>query len=167
MTCNRFTLPRILSTDRDRLQPNAYLATYVVLLAGWSGCLIGCGRNDWGYVEGVVTLDGQPVGPGMLIFEPVETDRRSDPSAVAHFDAQGTYTLGAGKKQGAPVGKYRVTIIGGDSASFSDEMTTEAEIKSLIPPRYQSPEAGLTANVATGKQVINFELKHQNKRTIR
>ena len=62
------------------------------------------------------------------------------------------------------MGDYRVTIMGGDSSSFAEEMTTREEATSLIPARYQSPEAGLTANVAAGKQTINFELKKQNTR---
>jgi hypothetical protein len=166
MTYDRLTLVRTPPANREWLRVNSYLirATYIGLLFGLFGCLIGCGSDDWGYVEGVVTLEGQPVGPGTLIFEPVGVDRRSGPSAVGHLDAQGAYTLGAGKKKGAAVGEYRVTIMGGDSDSFAEEMTTKAEAKTLIPARYQSPEAGLTANVAAGKQVINFELTKQNKR---
>ncbi len=132
------------------------------------GCLIGCGSSDWGYVNGVVTLEGQPVGPGTLIFDPVLPDRVSGPSSTGHVNAQGEYKLmSAGKKkgkEGAPVGDYRVTIIGGDSSSLADEMTTQAEATSLIPARYQNPEAGLTASVAAGKQTINFDLKKQNQR---
>lgn len=128
------------------------------------GCLIGCGGSDWGYVTGVVTLEGQPVGPGTLIFDPVGPNRAS---STGHLNAQGEYTLmSAGKtkgKAGAPVGDYRVTIMGGDSSSFAEEMTTREEATSLIPARYQSPEAGLTANVTAGKQTINFELKKQSK----
>ena len=149
-TYNRFTLRRI---------------GFVFVLFG---CLIGCGSSDWGYVKGVVTLEGQPVGPGTLIFDPVGPDRGSDPSSTGHLNAQGEYTLmSAGKKkgkEGAPVGDYRVTIMGGDFSSFAEEMTTHEEATSLIPARYQSPEAGLTANVAAGNQTINFELKKQNQR---
>jgi hypothetical protein len=136
----------------------------VAFLFGLFGCPIGCGSSDWGYVEGIVTLEGQPVGPGTLIFEPAGPDRRSEPSAVGHLNAQGEYTLSAGEKIGASVGEYRVTIIGGDSASFAEEMKMPEEARSLIPARYQSSEAGLTANVAPGKQTIDFELKKQNKR---
>ncbi len=135
------------------------------------GCMIGCGSSDWGYVTGVVTLEGQPVGPGTLIFDPAGPDRRGEPSSTGHVNAQGEYTLmSAGKKKGkkgAPVGDYRVTIMGGDSSSFAEEMTTQEEATSLIPARYQSPEAGLTANVVAGNQTINFELQKQNKQRIR
>ena len=143
MTCDRFALP---------------------LLFGLFTCLAGCGDPEWGYVEGVVTLEGQRVGPGVLTFEPMGTERQNEPSAVGHVDDQGNYTLGGGKKKGAAVGAYRVTITGGDSDSFAEEMRTKAEATTLIPARYQDPESGLTANVVAGKQVINFELEKQSKR---
>ena len=140
---------------------------HVGLILGVLGCLTGCGSSDWGRVEGVVTLEGQPVGPGTLVFEPVGTDGKAGPSSMGHLNAQGEYRLmSAGKKkgkEGAPVGDYRVTIMGGDSSSLAEEMTTQDEAQSLIPARYQSPEAGLTAKIKAGKQTIDFDLKKDVK----
>jgi hypothetical protein len=115
----------------------------------------GCGRADWGYLEGTVLLNGQPVGPGTITLEPVEGNRAG---AVASFGENGKFVVrSAGRREGAPTGEYRVLIYGGES--FGEEQAGSRP-QSKIPSRYSKPSAtDLTVTIAPGKQTANFDLK--------
>lgn len=118
----------------------------------------GCGRSDWGYVEGVVTLEGEPVGPGTLLFEPAGPGQTK--SAMAHFGEDGRYELmSPGDELGAPVGEYHVAVYGGGEGSFGEEQVGPAS-QSQIPRRYLDPgTSGLTATVQQGNNTIDFNLE--------
>ena len=117
----------------------------------------GCGRSDWGYVEGVVTLHGEAVGPGTLVFEPVDSEQGR--SAMAHFGEDGRYALkSAGNETGAPSGEYRVVVHAQGEGDFGDEQAGPPGEPS-IPPRYLGYGAGLTATVEAGSNTINLELE--------
>jgi hypothetical protein len=115
----------------------------------------GCGQGDWGYATGTVTLNGQPVGPGVITLEPVDGDRAG---AIARFGEDGKFQVtSARRKEGAPVGEYRVLIQGGES--FGEEQVGPKPA-SKIPQRYSKPgTSDLTATIKPGKQTINFDLK--------
>lgn len=119
----------------------------------------GCQKQDWGYVTGTVTVDGQPVGPGTLVFEPADKERRNAPSSLAYFDEQGQFeVVSVGKQKGAQAGKYYVVIMEGAPGVLADE-NAPAQVKpSQIPPRYSDYDAGLTAHIEPGDQVIDFPL---------
>ncbi len=119
----------------------------------------GCADKDWGYVTGTVTVDGQPVGPGSIMFEPENPVSVTTPSAIAHFREDGKYELkSAGNKKGAPVGKYLVMIHGRSEEQFGDE-TIDPNHKSAIPAKYLNHRlSGLTAEVKPGSQTIDFPL---------
>jgi hypothetical protein len=122
-------------------------------------CLIqgGCGSRDWGYVDGVVTLGGDPIGPGTLVFEPTGPDLTV--SGIAHFDESGRYELkSAGNKTGVPVGEYRVRVDGKGQEDFTEERTGPPPAPA-IPRQYLDYGAGLTATVESGNNTINLELK--------
>jgi hypothetical protein len=121
-------------------------------------CLAGgCGPSDWGYVEGVVTLGGEPIGPGTLVFEPVSTDQTR--SGIAHFGEDGRYQLvSAGNKEGLPVGEYRIRVDGKGEGSFGEERVGPPAA-SPIPQEYLQYRANLTATVESGSNTINLELK--------
>jgi hypothetical protein len=113
---------------------------------------IGCGGGDWGYVQGVVTLGGSPIGPGTLILEPA--DPESGIRAItASFGEDGRFELKSGADEpGVPAGEYRVRI-------FTDEQAAPTQ-PSKIPRRYSDySTSGLTANVQPGDNTIDFELK--------
>jgi hypothetical protein len=118
----------------------------------------GCGGGDWGYVQGVVKLDGQPVGPGTLILEPADP-QASSRAVIAYFGEDGGYELKtAADEPGVPAGEYRVRIYGRGGAEFTEESATPPP-PSKIPPRYSDySTSGLTANVQPGDNTINFEL---------
>lgn len=121
-------------------------------------CLQGCSDSNWGYVEGTVTVNGQPVGPGSMMFEP-ENASVTTPSAIAHFREDGKYVLkSAGNKNGAPVGTYFVMIHGRSEEAFGDEVV-DPNHKSAIPAKYLNHRvSGLKAEVKPGKQTIDFDL---------
>ena len=123
---------------------------------------VGCGGSDWGKVTGIVTVDGQPVGPGTLVFEPSDESRVNDPSSLGYFDDSGRYELvSVGKKRGAPTGNYRVLVMEGGPASLAGEgsaVALQRTRKSAIPKRYGDYAAGLTAEVEPGRQEIDFQL---------
>ena len=63
--------------------------------------ICGCSDDKWGYVSGRVTLQGKPVGPGSMMFEPENPPTVTTPSAIAHFREDGKYTLkSAGNRNG-------------------------------------------------------------------
>jgi hypothetical protein len=115
----------------------------------------GCGAADWGYLDGTVRLNGQPVGPGTLTLEPVEGDRAG---AIASFGEDGKFSIrSARRKEGAPTGEYRVLVYGGES--FGEEQTGPRP-KSKIPLRYSSPSTtDLTVTIEPGNQTVEFDLK--------
>jgi hypothetical protein len=124
-------------------------AAVVLLMAA------GCGNADRGYLTGTVLLSGQPVGPGTLSFEPLDGDR---PGGSAFFGEDGKYTLmSAGRKEGAPIGEYRVLVYGGEG--FGEE-TPGPRPKSKIPARYANPQTSdLKITIQPGKQTFDFDLK--------
>jgi hypothetical protein len=120
-----------------------------VLLAG------GCGKADWGYLSGTVKLNGQPVGPGTITFEPTDAERAG---SIASFGEDGQYTvISAGRKEGARVGEYRVLIQGG--STFGEE-TVGPRPASKIPARYANPQTSdLKVTIESGSKTHDFELK--------
>jgi hypothetical protein len=115
----------------------------------------GCGQGDWGYLEGTVLLNGQPVGPGTITFEPLDQDRAG---AIAGFGEDGKYSVvSAGRKEGAKTGEYRVLIHGGEG--FGEE-SSGSRPKSPIPARYAQPgTSDLKVTIEPGKQTFDFNLK--------
>lgn len=133
---------------------NRSLSAFVLLAA-----IAGCGRSDWGYVTGTVTVDGQAVGPGTLVFEPTDPKNVNGPSSLGYFGEDGRYQLlSVGKVEGAAAGEYRVVIMPGAPGSLSDENTKLKDVKTAIPARYFDYGAGLTASVIPGSQAIDFAL---------
>ncbi|MGL4514402.1 MAG: hypothetical protein ACRCT8_15040 [Lacipirellulaceae bacterium] len=120
---------------------------------------VGCGRTDWGYVAGAVTVDGQAVGPGTLVFEPTDPKNLNGPSSLGYFGEDGRYELlSVGKVRGAVAGEYRVVIMPGAPGALSDENTKLKDVKTSIPAKYFDYGAGLTATVTPGSQSIDFPL---------
>lgn len=122
--------------------------------------VIGCGDKDWGYVTGTVMVDGRPVGPGSLMFEPVDPDANTVSAAIAHFKEDGKYVLkSAGNREGAKAGEYRVMIHGRSEEKFGEE-AIDPTAPSAIPARYLDyGSSGLTRTIESGQNTIDFDLK--------
>jgi len=143
-------------------------------VAVFGGC--GDGGPSVNYVEGRVTLDGNPVPKATVVFSPVEggTGR----PAVGTTDESGVYKLTDAQStdvgSGAATGEYRVGITkvaasgGSGAATENDETaylkaspTSTVALKSEIPTTYNRPEdSGLKASIKSGSnQGVDFDLK--------
>ena len=115
-----------------------------VLLA--AGC--GGGGVELGDVSGRVTLDGKPLPNALVRFQPEKGGR----SAQGITDADGRYKLNySARDTGALAGKSKVLITTGsleDSSRRSEK----------VPKKYND-ETELTAEVTSGDNAINFDLR--------
>jgi hypothetical protein len=116
-------------------------------------------------VSGVVKYQGQPLENAQVVFIP---DTASAPPASGATDKNGRYHLMTHVPgDGAIVGKYRVMV----TARGPDKILPEGQSVSglpggntepgdpLIPQKYFLPDtSGLTADVKSGRNPINFEL---------
>lgn len=60
-------------------------------------------------VKGKVTVDGQPVTSGHVVYVPTDATDTAGLSAGT-IDSNGEYTISTGGKSGAPLGKYKVMV---------------------------------------------------------
>lgn len=116
----------------------------------------GCGRAKpnvpFGTVQGTVTLDGKPLAGAAVMFEP-ETGRPS----YGTTNESGVFSLMyRGNPWGAIVGHHRVRIT--TEGLLEDSPNAPPKIvKERLPKRYHT-ESILTAEVDSGKNVIDFAL---------
>jgi hypothetical protein len=102
--------------------------------------------------EGTVTYKGKPLEKGQVQFLPTE-----GPAAVGMIE-DGKFILGTnGVGNGAPPGKYRVTVFSYTNVKSKFGETTS---KSVIPNRYTNPDSsGLVEEVPdAGKKDFKIEL---------
>ncbi len=126
-------------------RPALFLATSFLLLAG-------CGHgSNLGAVEGVVTLDGNPLPGAVVSFRPVNGGKQS----YGRTDANGHYELRySAKEMGAAVCKHKVTLTTatgeGPEARFQVEK---------VPPQYlHSATTNLEKEVARGANKFDLDL---------
>ena len=125
------------------------------LLLAYCGCNSNSG--NMGTVEGVVTLDGKPLDQVTIAFYP--TNGRG---SLGFTDADGRYSLVyTSSKDGALIGPHKVTISTATEGpdQYSSPGAPEAR-KETMPARYLDKKTtDLTANVESGKNTIDFNLK--------
>ena len=78
------------------------LAAGSLLVIGSSGC----SGPETGHVSGKVTVGGQPLSQGTVLFE----DAAAGISVNAPLESDGTYTVKTFDRDGLPPGSYRVAI---------------------------------------------------------
>lgn len=102
-----------------RLFASRCLSVGLVLCLGLAmGCGGGKKMPPLNPVSGKVTVDGQPLTVGQVTFTPdiaIPTDdaKKEGPGvgpSSGTINSDGTYKLFTGGKEGAPAGKYRVTV---------------------------------------------------------
>ncbi|RMG00676.1 MAG: carboxypeptidase regulatory-like domain-containing protein [Planctomycetota bacterium] len=133
----------------------------LVLTAVGTLFLAGCGKKgpQLTPVEGVVTLDGQPLEGAMVLFEPQEGGR----PATGLTDAQGHFTLKTLEPgDGAQVGVNAVAV----TKEKENPNAPPVEEGEIVPieyathPLYASPKtSGITVNVQPGMGPVTIELK--------
>ena len=155
------------------------------LFAGVLAALVGCGGSTpkavpTEMVEGVVTLDGQPVPEATVTFVPVQDGVGA--SATGMTDAEGKYVLtavgaGIGAELGAGTlpGEYYVGVLKvslpdippsdklGDSAavdSAAAKPPQDAQVTYIVPDKFRDPQSsGIQVTVKAGKNNIPIDLK--------
>jgi hypothetical protein len=131
-----------------------------ILFLSCVAAIAGCGEKNWATVHGTITMNGAPIGPGTIMFEPANTVDTRARSGIGNFKEDGKYTVrSAGRREGIPAGEYRVLIDGKPAESSGDEFVDPSKI-TKIPAKYQNSErSGLTATLEAGENTVNFDLK--------
>ncbi|QEG36433.1 hypothetical protein [Bythopirellula goksoeyrii] len=118
--------------------------------------LAGCGSEYGSTAIGVVTLDGNPITPGLVTFVP------EDPTAVpsvSNLDSNGGYELKTNKLPGLSPGKYRASVQAFRPPDVPEGQRSFEPSEPLVPEKYlQVTTSGLEYNVELGSNTINIEL---------
>ncbi len=154
--------------DRVRLMNHHFSASRqsrsvrICLLLG-IGVLSACSSSEIAPVSGRVTLNGEPVGPGTVMFMPDSKRGTKGKAATGHFGEDGTYQLGTHKEDdGALIGHHKVIIRprsdddaegGADAEGFVHPRETS------IPLKYGNPRVPeLEFEVQPGANQADFDL---------
>jgi hypothetical protein len=122
-------------------------------IARWLGLVvvlacIGCNSSE-SSVSGSVTVDGQPLKEGDIIFEPA--DGQGSPAAGKIVDGKYSIKIAPGNK--------KVRINASRPAKKPDPVMGAAARESMIAKEFNE-QSTLTADVKGGKQEgVNFEVK--------
>jgi len=147
------------------------LLTLTFALVMMTGCGGGA-KFSTELVEGVVTLDGEPLADAAVTFSPATGSEGT--TATGKTDASGKYVLTAmqGGKDGGgtTVGKYNISVFKEAATktytqqeiekASNDGVSLDMGYKLLVPQKYTSvTKSGLTAEIVKGKNTVNLELK--------
>ena len=120
--------------------------------------VVGCGPgSDMGYVTGVVTLEGEPVGYADVAFYTA-----GGRPSVATTKSDGSYELVYTRdKKGALVGEHKVTIVQENPNQGVPEEERVTDFVSVKIPRVYTDKktTDLTAKVINGSNEFDFDLK--------
>ena len=121
--------------------------------------LQGCGGRSYAPVSGTVTLDGKPVAKAVVTFIPLPDpgSKEAGDSASGKTNEKGEYTLQTytprGMKDGAQVGKHKVSISQQETRGEGDRSVTREKL-----PKKYNEQTTLTADVTAGGPPIDFPL---------
>ena len=132
---------------------------FAVVLLTW--CAMGCGSGDVprGAASGKVTLDGEPILKGTIMFLP--TGENSGGSATAEI-VEGKYVIP--RKLGPAIGQHRVEVIAvrnngkKEAGSPYPPGTMVDDIEQYVPPKFNH-QSELKADVKSGDNTLSFDLK--------
>jgi hypothetical protein len=119
-------------------------------------CLAGCGGTGQAEVEGTVLYDGQPIKGGSIAFLPAGTDQgRAGGGTIL----DGRYHIPA--KFGPLPGRYRVEIRWAKPTGrqFISETGHTLDVTEEGLPEKYNDKSELTAELKSGKNTVNFDLK--------
>ena len=136
--------------------------TYAVLFAWIVVAAAGCGSAPAPTfpVEGTVTLNGQPVQSGTVLFHSVEkTANGQGYTARGNIDHGGHYRLTTfSPNDGAVAGQHRVAVLASMAQVPESTMSGKPQA-SPIPPIYSSPStSGLQFEVTDCTNQIDLQL---------
>ena len=145
---NRFVRAFVVAISRSPL-PAAMMMLIVALEAG-----CGPSRPVLLPAEGLVTLDGKPLGDAAVVFQPKAGGR----PASARTDASGRFKVGTYTPQdGALPGEHTVTI----AAVESSGPPNAPEVRWITPKKYSNNQSGFSATVAAGSKTFTFDLSSE------
>ncbi len=119
-----------------------------------------CSRSSQeSQVSGVVTLDGNAIGPGIIVFAPLGSGK----PATGSIESDGSFMLMTSRETGLAPGKYQVAVSVREVPQNVKRGDRPPPGKLLIPEKYEdSTTSGLEYEVAPGKNTIDIELKSQS-----
>jgi hypothetical protein len=119
--------------------------------------LSGCSRSNFeSSVSGTVTLDGQPIGPGFLVFAPAAGDTNPANGAI---QTDGSYELKTANDAGLNAGKYKVSVTILDQPDVPPGERSYVVAKSRIPEKYSDmTTSSLEFDVQSGSNTIDIRL---------
>jgi hypothetical protein len=128
---------------------HAILAAGILAAAGCSGGM----ESE---VSGAVTLDGEPVGPGTVVFAPAEGTTNPADGAI---QLDGSYFLKTSRDVGLKAGKYKASVTVFDQPDVKPGERSMTPAKLVTPQKYADPAtSGLEYEVEPGKNSIDIEL---------
>jgi len=112
-------------------------------------CSAGCGDSSGPKlvpVAGKVTVDGQPVKAGTLSFRPDKSKGNMSPHEPGgEIDSAGNFKLFTNRKEGAPVGWYRVAVMAGEPVDVGN---LSGQARWFANPKFASADtSGLSVEV--------------------
>jgi hypothetical protein len=124
------------------------------------GFAAGCSRSSQeSQVSGNVSLDGGEIGPGIIVFAPVDNGT----PAIGPIEDDGSYSMSTSHEVGLSAGKYKVGISIRELPTNVQRGDRLPPGKLLIPQKYEdSATSGLEYDVAPGSNTIDIELKSQS-----
>jgi len=119
--------------------------------------LCGCSNSSQeSRVSGHVTVDGNRLGPGTVVFASVGGGK----PATGSIDAGGSYSMNTSRELGLAPGKYKVAVSIRELPQNVKRGDRPPPGKLLIPERYeQNTSSGLEYDVKPGQNTIDIELK--------
>lgn len=129
-----------------------------LLLLGVSVFMLGCSESPNCRVSGNVTLDGQPVADGMLMFIPA--GQAPELKTVSALIENGQYVVE--RPKGLLPGTYKVAVTSEQPSGKKIEADPGSgvmidEFVQVIPEKYNA-QSTLTAEIAGDRDDLNFEL---------
>jgi len=107
-------------------------------------------------VSGTVTIDGKKIGPGTIVFAPVNAGATP---ATGSVESDGSYSLKTSRATGLLAGEYRVAVSIREMPQNVKRGDRPPLGKLLIPEKYEDERnSGLKYQVEPGKNSINIEL---------
>jgi hypothetical protein len=121
--------------------------------------LTGCAKTTQeSQVSGHVTLDGKRIGPGTVVFSPVDSGK----PATGSIESDGSYLMKTSRDDGLAAGRYRVAVSIREMPQNVQRGDRPPPGKLLIPEKYeQSTTSGLEYEVVPGDNTIDIELTSQ------
>lgn len=126
----------------------------------WAILLVAMGCNTASHeatVSGTVSLDGTPIGPGVVQFIPVGSSHNP---ATGTIQVDGAYELRTSNKSGLQPGQYQVTVAVYDHPELAPgERAAPGSAPLRTPEKYFSLETtDLEFTVSPGDNTIDIEL---------